>query len=158
MSRVGFKALSTLVCLTASIQCCAAKAAQTCFTAFSGTVHYQFDGDVTSPGNHPLNGVEFGALSHCASLTKWPLTGTAINTKAALVFAWRAFNVDAADCGATDYIANLSPKTMGGSLQNHNDRTNKSNSSSMVHAACVAPPAAAAAPAIPHNGKDANGN
>jgi hypothetical protein len=154
------RSISALACVAASIQFGTASAAQTCFTAFKGTIHYQFDGDVVSAGNHALNGVEFGALSNCAGLRKWPMVGTAVNTPTALVLGWRSFTLDAAGCGAADFIVNLSPKTLAGPLQNHNDRTNVSKTDRLVHAPCITPPAAAAAVGANTvtKGNDANGN
>ena len=152
------RSISALACLAASIQFGTANAAQTCFTAFKGTVHYQFEGNIASEGDHPLNGVEFGALVACAGLQKWPLVGTAVNTSTEVVLGWRGFTVDAKTCGAADYIASLSPKTLAGPLQLHNDRTNVSNSGRLVHAPCVTPPAGGATASTATNGKDVQGN
>jgi hypothetical protein len=103
--------------------------AQACFTAFGGSVHYQF------------------------SLT------TAVANAKVVVLGYRAMTVDAAGCGAVDEIAPLSPSTLAGPLQLHNDRNNFSNTSTLTPAPCVAVPllASQAAP-VASGQKDQAGN
>src|SRR6266478_6079073 len=55
--------------------------AQACFTAFGGSVHYQFTlspATLKAPGIRNVAGVVFGALAACAGQTHWPLVGTAV--------------------------------------------------------------------------------
>jgi hypothetical protein len=67
--------------------------------------------------------------------------------------------VDAAGCGAVDEIAALSPTTLSGPFQLHNDRNNFSNTNTLTPAPCVPVPllAAQAAPAAAGQ-KDPAGN
>ena len=136
--------------------------AQTCFTAFGGTIHYQFALSVAAfkaPGIRNVAGVTFGALSHCAGQTHWPLVGTEVSDREKIVLGFRAMTVDAPGCGAVDYIVSLSPGTLNGPLQLHNDRNNFSNTSTLTPAPCVPVPllAARAAP-VTGGQKDQAGN
>ena len=116
---------------------------EACFTAFEGTVHYQFsikgykptDGEIG-----PFQGRVFGALVACAGLNQWPLTATAIAAGDRIVLAFRAMTVDAVGCGAVDYLVALDPGTLSGPLQLHNARNQFSNTSTFVPAPCVEPP------------------
>ena len=104
--------------------------AQACFTAFGGSVHYQFSltpAALRAPGIRNVAGVVFGGLAPCAGQTHWPLVGTAVANAKVVVLGYRAMTVDAAGCGAVDEIAALSPSTLAGPLQLHNDRNNFSN-------------------------------
>ena len=106
---------------------------------------------------HP--GVVFGALAACAGQTHWPLVGTAVANNKVVVLGFRAMTVDAAGCGAVDEIAALSPTTLSGPFQLHNDRNNFSNTNTLTPAPCVPVPslAAQAAPAVAGQ-KDTAGN
>ncbi len=120
-----------------------ATAAGTCFTAFGGSVHYQFAEPANSfktPGIINVSGVTFGALSSCAGLTHWPLVGTAVSNGKTTVLAFRAMTVAATGCGAVDEIVSLNSTTLSGALQLHNDRNNFSNTTTLVQAACVSVP------------------
>jgi len=121
-----------------------AKIAEICFTAFEGTVHYQFSLQGRPPsgdGAFPLQGRVFGALVPCAGLGQWPVTGTLVVDGDQIVMGFRALTVDAASCGAVDYIVRLDPATLAGPLQLHNNRKDFSNESTLVPAACARPPA-----------------
>jgi hypothetical protein len=131
--------------------------AETCFTIFGGAVNVQFKQSFTKQGYHPATGVIFGSLTGCAGLTHWPVMGAAYTEKNSIVLAFRAETVDAATCGAGDWIANLDPVTLTGPIQLHNDRTNFSNTDTLTSSECVAVPPAGAAIRRP-NGKDALGN
>jgi hypothetical protein len=136
--------------------------AQACFTAFGGSVHYQFTltpAQLKAPGIRNVAGVVFGALAACAGQTHWPLVGTAVANSRVVVLGYRAMTVDAAGCGAVDDIAALSPTTLSGPFQLHNDRNNFSNTSTLTPAPCVAVPllAAEAAPGAAGQ-KDPAGN
>jgi hypothetical protein len=137
-----------------------AQAGQTCFSGFSGTVHYNFaasSAKFTTPGTHSMPGIVFGSLASCAGLSEWPLVGTVTVTSSATILAFRAMTVDASGCGAVDEIVSMPPSTLSGTLQLHNDRNNFSNSTAFSVSTCTAPPAAAAAAAA-HPGPDAAGN
>jgi len=117
--------------------------AATCFSAFSGSVHYNFAEPLTSfttPGTYSTAGVEFGSLSPCAGLKKWPIVGTVTVTASSVVLAYRVLSVDAAGCGAVDEIVSMTPKKLSGTLQLHNDRNNFSNSSAFANGTCATPP------------------
>jgi hypothetical protein len=132
--------------------------ADVCFTAFGGSIHYQFAGTTSAfraIGTRNLAGVTFGSLVPCAGLTHWPLVGTEVANGRSIILGFRAMTVDASSCGAVDFIVALNPTRLSGPLQLHNDRTNSSNSSTLVPAACVAPPAVA--PLQPGE-EDVNGN
>ena len=117
--------------------------ASTCFSAFSGSVHYNFEDPLTSfttPGTYSAPGVAFGGLSPCAGLKKWPIVGTVTVTASSVVLAYRVLSVDAAGCGAVDEIVGMTPKKLSGTLQLHNDRNNFSNSSAFACGTCTTPP------------------
>lgn len=79
--------------------------ADTCFTAFGGTVHYQFAQQGSSffgPGTHEVDGVVFGALSSCAGLARWPVIGAIQVNLTSAALGFRAMTVAAAGCGAVD--------------------------------------------------------
>ena len=135
--------------------------AETCFSAFGGSVHYNFpiaSTKFTTPGIYSTPGVIFGSLSSCAGLLKWPLIGTVVVTKTQAILAFRAMTVDASSCGAVDSIVNLSINPLSGPLQLHNDRTNFSNSTTFTVSTCTTPPVNDAAPFVPKSGRDAEGN
>jgi hypothetical protein len=136
--------------------------AQSCFTAFGGSVHYQFTlspATLKAPGIRNLAGVVFGALAACAGQTHWPVVGTAVSNAKVVVLGYRAMTVDAAGCGAVDEIAALNPSTLSGPFQLHNDRSNFSNTSTLTPAPCAAVPLLAnqAAP-VASGQKDQAGN
>jgi hypothetical protein len=117
--------------------------AQTCFTAFGGSVHYQFaisPASMKQPGTKNVAGVVFGALAPCAGLTHWPVVGTVTSNEKIVVLGYRAMTVDASGCGAVDQIASLNPGNLNGPLQLHNDRNNFSNTSTLTAGPCVAVP------------------
>jgi hypothetical protein len=139
--RIAATALGVLAALGAG-----PSSASTCFTGFGGTIHYQFTQNssaFTSGGTRAVAGIEFGALSSCAGLARWPLIGAVQVDASGAVLGFRAMSVDATGCGAVDVIANLNTSTLSGPLQLHNDRTNFSNTSTLVLAPCVVPPLAA---------------
>jgi hypothetical protein len=118
--------------------------AEICFTAFEGTVYYQFSLNGRLPSNavaFPLQGRVFGALVPCAGLGQWPVMGTVVVDGGQIVLGFRAMTVDAASCGAVDYIARLDPATLTGPLQLHNGRNDFSNQSTLTPGACARPPA-----------------
>lgn len=131
----------------ASLAGAGAASAQTCFTAFGGSVRYQFSPSPAAfkaPGTRNVAGVTFGALSACAGQNHWPLIATEIADREKIVLGFRAMTVDAASCGAVDYIVALDPIKLAGPLQLHNDRNNFSNSGTLVSAACSPVPLVAA--------------
>lgn len=146
-----------LAAALASGACGPVWAAQTCFTAFNGTVHYQFAAKstaFTTKGTYAIPGVLFGALSNCAGLSFWGIVGTSTNDGTTDVLGFRQETADATACGAVDVTVSLSPSTLTGTLQLYNERTNFGNTDTLKKAACVAPPARAAAVA----GRDPFGN
>jgi hypothetical protein len=153
-------AATAAVFMLASTQ--AALAKQACFTAFGGTVNYQFDGSVTTlqaTGYHPLTGVTFGALTSCAGLTHWAVMGSAYTESTSIVMGWRSETVDANNCGAVDFIVNLDPATMTGSLQLYNERTGFGNSDTLTKAKCqTVPPAHRGGAIAPSGRRDMFGN
>jgi hypothetical protein len=135
--------------------------ASTCFSAFGGSVHYNFApplASFTTPGTYSTPGVVFGSLSPCAGLSKWPIVGTVTVTATSVVLGFRTFTVDAASCGAVDNIVSLTPKLLSGTLQLHNDRNNFSNTSAFVNGPCVAPPPESRFLPPAHATKDPAGN
>lgn len=141
---------------------CGGNTTEICFTAFGGTVHYQFSLDGCPPsgdGAFSLHGRVFGALVPCAGLGQWPVVGTAVVDGAQIVLGFRAMTVDAASCGAVDYIVRLDPATLVGSLQLHNGRNDFSNESTLAPVACARPPAPAGFDRrAPRGGADPQGN
>jgi hypothetical protein len=140
----------------------AVASAQTCFTAFGGSIHYQFTASVPAfkaPGTRSLAGVTFGALASCAGLTHWPLVATEVSDRQKIVLGFRAMTVAASGCGAVDYIASVSQSALNGPLQLHNDRNNFSNTSTLTPASCaVVPLVATATAAVARGQKDRLGN
>ncbi len=136
--------------------------AETCFSAFTGTVHYNFSVAATkfaTPGTFSAPGVVFGSLSACAGLSKWPIIGTATVTKTSVVLAFRAMTVDATSCGATDdIVTGMTPASLSGTLQLDNLRTNFGNTSAFAQSTCTTPPPKAEAEAAASPGVDAQGN
>jgi hypothetical protein len=133
--------------IAAALACATTASAQTCFTAFSGSIHYQFASSARAfqaTGTRNVAGVIFGALQPCAGLTHWPLVGTEVSDQQTIVLGFRAMTVDAANCGAVDFIIPLSQNTLTGPLQLHNDRTNSSNTDTLIPAPCVSVPLQAA--------------
>ncbi|HTS35636.1 MAG TPA: hypothetical protein VMH04_08195 [Candidatus Solibacter sp.] len=129
-------------------------AAPQCFSPFSG-VYIMFEQPVTSTLG-AVHGRSWGALASCAGLSSWPLVGSAHYSKAdGLVVAFRVFTVDAATCGAIDYIGTLSGSTLSGPFQLFNQRTNFGNSGTWTEIPCPAPPEE---PIKPVAGVDVNGN
>ena len=156
--KLALRSIATATMLAVA----SAASAQTCFTAFGGSVHYQFTASVANfkqRGIRNVAGVVFGALSPCAGLTHWPLVGTEDSNGREVVLGFRAITVDAAGCGAVDEIASLNPSTLDGPLQLHNDRNNFSNTNALTLASCVTAPllAAEAAP-VARGQKDPGGN
>jgi len=118
------------------------EAAEVCFTTFGGGTHVQFKTTATrlkAAGEKALVGRIFGGLAPCAGLNQWPLTGVAIASGNQIILGFRASTVDAAGCGAVDYIVNLDATSLSGPLQLHNDRNNGSNTSTLNPAACANP-------------------
>jgi hypothetical protein len=116
-----------------------AMAAPQCFSPFSG-VYVRFEEPVTD-ATVARNGRVFGALSSCAGLSSWPVVGNSYHSKTdGLVVAFRAFTVDANNCGAVDWIGTLKGKPLSGPFQLFNQRTNFGNSGTWTQVACPAPP------------------
>jgi hypothetical protein len=136
--------------------------ADVCFTAFRGSVHYQFAGTTSAfraIGTRNVAGVSFGAEARCAGLTHWPLVGTEVANGRSIVLGFREMQVDVTHCGAVDYIVALNPISLRGPLQLHNDRNNFSNSTTLVPAACLATPGQGSAVAPLQQGeRDVGGN
>lgn len=136
--------------------------AAVCFSGFSNTVKYNFEvtpATFTTPGTYSVPGVEFGKLTRCAGLTKWPIVGTVTVTPTSVVLGFRALTVAVSACGATDYIVAMTPKRLSGVVQLHNDRNNFSNSSAFTQTLCTVPPPEDAFPAVAtQRGFDPQGN
>jgi hypothetical protein len=114
-----------------------------CFSGFSDTVKYNFDvapATFETPGTYSVPGVEFGKLTPCAGLKKWPIVGTVTVTATSVVLGFRALTVAKTACGAPDYIVAMTPKRLSGVMQLHNDRNNFSNSTTFVQTPCTVPP------------------
>jgi hypothetical protein len=131
-----------------------ALAAPQFFQPFSG-VYIRFNQPVSS-ATTALNGRVFGSLSSCDGLVSWPLVGSAHHSKTdGLVVAFRAFTVDANNCGAVDWIGKLSGKPLSGPFQLFNQRTNFGSTGTWTQVKCPTPPQEQAAPPA---GVDALGN
>jgi hypothetical protein len=114
-------------------------AAPQCFQPFSG-VYIRFEKPVTD-SSVARNGRVFGALSSCAGLSSWPVVGNSYHSKTdGLVVAFRAFTVDANNCGAVDWIGTLSGQPLSGPFQLFNQRTNFGNSGTWTQVTCPTPP------------------
>jgi hypothetical protein len=118
-----------------------ALAAPQCFQVFSG-VYVMFNRPVTTTGTSALNGRIFGALSPCAGFQSWPIVGSSHKSAAnGLVVSFRTFNVDAANCGAVDWIGTMSGNPLSGSFQLWNQRTLFGNTGTWTQVSpCPAPP------------------
>ncbi len=137
--------------------------ASTCFTAFSGSTHFQFVGQpttFTTAGVRPVVGVVFGQLGNCAGLSHWPLIGAVTVNATSAVLGFRAMTADAASCGGTDITVNLNPATLSGPMQSFNERASFGNTTTLVPAACIAAPSnvVAAEGAALAAGRDPMGN
>jgi hypothetical protein len=131
-----------------------ALAAPQCFQLFSG-VYLRFEEPV-SDSTVARNGRVFGALSSCAGLSSWPVVGNSYHSKTdGLVVGFRAFTVDANNCGATDWIGTMSGKPLSGPFQLFNQRTNFGNSGTWTQITCPIPPKERK---VPPAGVDALGN
>lgn len=132
-------------------------AATTCFSAFGGSVQYQFVGKSTffsTPGMHAIPGVVFGSLSSCAGLSFWGVVGTVVNDGKTTVLGLRDETADATNCGAVDVTVQLSQTTLSGPLQLYNERTNFGNTSTLAPAKCLPVPQHPVA----RRGRDVMGN
>jgi hypothetical protein len=132
-----------------------------CLSAFDGTVRYQFtiEFEEHNATEIVLKGRTFGALASCAGLSEWPLIGTLLPLgKTSSTLGWRAFTVDADNCGAVDFIVAFDNNTGTGSLQLHNDRNNFGNTSTVTEVACSTGPAQATAQSSAQRDPDPNGN
>jgi hypothetical protein len=131
-----------------------AVAAPQCFQPFSG-VYIRFEQPVTTTTT-AQHGRVWGALSGCAGLVSWPIVGSSHHSKTdGLVVAFRAFTVDANNCGATDWIGTMSGKPLSGPFQLFNQRTNFGSTGTWTQVTCPAPPEERA---VPPAGVDALGN
>jgi hypothetical protein len=131
-----------------------ALAAPQCFQPFSG-VYVRFEQPVTTTTT-AQHGRVWGALSGCAGLSSWPVVGSSHRSKTdGLVIAFRAFTVDANNCGAVDYIGTLKGKPLSGPFQLFNQRTNFGTSGTWTQVTCPAPPEMREQPPV---GVDAQGN
>jgi hypothetical protein len=116
-----------------------ALAAPQCFQLFSG-VYLRFEQPVTD-STVARNGRVFGALSSCDGLSSWPVVGNSYHSKAnGLVVGFRAFTVDANNCGATDWIGTMSGKPLSGPFELFNQRTNFGNTGTWTEITCPPPP------------------
>lgn len=114
-------------------------AAPQCFQVFSG-VYLRFEKPVTD-STEARNGRVFGALSSCAGLSSWPVVGNSYHSKTdGLVVAFRAFTVDASNCGAADWIGTMAGKPLSGPFQLFNERTDFGNSGTWTQITCPKPP------------------
>jgi hypothetical protein len=94
-----------------------------CFQVFNG-VYVKFNQPVTTTST-AQNGRIWGSLQGCAGLASWPVVGSSHHSKKdGLVLAYRAFTVDANNCGAVDVIGTLKGKPLSGPFQLYNQRTN----------------------------------
>jgi hypothetical protein len=110
-----------------------------CFQMFSG-VYIQFNKPVTTTIT-AQNGRVWGSLASCAGLSSWPVVGSSHLSKVdGLVLGFRAFTVDAANCGAVDFIATLSGNPLSGPFQLWNERKGGGNSGTMTQISCPLPP------------------
>ncbi len=132
--------------------------AKQCFSLFSGEVTLEVNSSVTSSG--ALSGRVFGGgLSSCGGLSAWPIVGSAFkNNSGGITLAVRSMTVDAAGCGAVDYLVPLAGKPLSGPAQFHNDRNNVSSTTTMTQVACPKPLPGAQPGAASMTGPDAQGN
>ena len=122
-----------------------ALAAPQCFSPFSG-VYIRFEQPVTD-SSVARNGRVWGALSSCDGLSSWPVVGNSYHSNAdGLVVAFRAFTVDANNCGAVDWIGTLKGKPLSGPFELFNQRTNFGNSGTWTEITCPTPPEHAVKP------------
>ncbi len=113
-----------------------AMAADQCFAVFGGSTIIEFNHPVTATTT-ALNGRVFGGLAACDNLVSWPVVGSAHHSNGhGLVVAFRAFTVDAASCGAADWIAVLNGSPLSGTAQLWNQRTNFGNTTTMTAVSC----------------------
>jgi hypothetical protein len=138
------------------------EAADLCFLTLGNGVEFQFKTTMArlkAPGEKSLNGRMFGVtLADCAGLKQWPVTGTAMTTSTGLItLGFSAATVDAASCGAVDFIVTLDPRSLSGSLQLRNEHNNFSTTSTFTPVAC-APQPSADGPSPLIAGEDAIGN
>jgi hypothetical protein len=129
-------------------------AAPQCFQPFTG-VYVRFEQPVTSTTT-PQHGRTWGALSSCAGLASWPVVGSSHHSKTdGLVLSYRAFTLDANNCGAVDFIGTLKGKPLSGPFQLFNQRSNFGNTGTWTEVKCPVPPKNRAEPPA---GVDALGN
>jgi len=125
-----------------------------CFQVFNG-VYIRFNESVTNT-TVAHRGRTWGALSGCAGLVGWPIVGSSHLSKTdGLVLEYRAFTVDANNCGAVDFIGTLKGKPLSGPFQLFNQRTNFGSTGTWTEVACPTPPEHGAEPPA---GVDALGN
>ena len=136
-----------------------ALAAPQCFQVFSG-VYVMFNRPVNTTGTSALNGRSWGTgLFPCDGLSSWPIVGSSHKSKAnGLIVAFRIFNVDATNCGATDWIGTMSGSPLTGSFVLWNQRTSFSNSGTWTQVTCPAPPEESSEPALKPGETDVFGN
>ena len=116
-----------------------ALAAPQCFQLFSG-VYLRFEQPVTD-STVARNGRVWGALSSCDGLSSWPVVGNSYHSKKdGLVVAFRAFTVDAGNCGATDWIGTMKGSPLTGPFELYNQRTNFGNTGTWSEIKCPTPP------------------
>jgi hypothetical protein len=124
-----------------------------CFQVFNG-VYVKFNQPVTTTST-AQNGRIWGSLQGCAGLASWPVVGSSHHSKKdGLVLAYRAFTVDANNCGAVDVIGTLKGKPLSGPFQLYNQRTNFGTTGTWTQVSCPTPPESGTPPA----GVDALGN
>jgi len=122
-----------------------ALAAPQCFQVFSG-VYLRFEQPVTD-STVARNGRVWGSLQSCDGLSSWPVVGNSYHSKTdGLVVAFRAFTVDASNCGAVDWIGTMSGKPLSGPFELFNQRTNFGNSGTWTEIKCPSPPKNGAKP------------
>ena len=128
--------ITAAVIVTLLLNCGQMFATNQCFTAFGGSVSFVFQKPVTNT-TYAVKGRTFGALASCFGLSAWPIVGSSYKSGSNVVVAFRAMTVDAPNCGAVDWITNLSGSPLSGPADLHNDRTNFSNSTTLTQVSCT---------------------
>jgi len=122
-----------------------ALAAPQCFQVFTG-VYVRFEQPITNTET-AQEGRVWGALSSCDGLVSWPVVGSSHHSKTdGLTLGFRAFTVDATNCGATDWIGTMKGTPLSGPFELYNQRTNFGNTGTWTEVTCPKPPEKGAKP------------